>query len=278
MNLNNVSFPYPVLGSFDDILPAPPDPVVVLNEDDDSYHFDIQLTYDNEDIKRLVKSDYADYVCEVSCDLTRFRTCYKSKDLHFVVDIPRRTVGGRINFACTITVKRPILNYDNSGFHPDYYGHRFNMEPGDLLGFFAPFSYDVDIKYDQLKTVGTFMEITPTDDEWPSTILNKDKIELRLPQILYDYYKDNPAVNSQAEILHASVVLNSLIYALCRIDQYEDRLWAKTIEYRINTEKELAEFKDQDSDDWRVDKLSQILLGKPYERLFNHLVKNTNAE
>ena len=274
MNLNNVTFPYPVLGSFDDILPAPEQPVVNLTEDKYNYHFDIQLSYDNADIERLVRLDYADYVCEVSCDSTRFRTCYKCKDLHFNIDIPRRSVAGRINFSCTITVKEAIPDYVNKGFHPDYYGHTFNMEPGDLLGMFSPFFYFADIKYDKLKAVGTFMEIVPTDDEWPSTILDKPKIELRLPQKLYEQYRDNPAVNSKADILHASIVLNSLTYALCRIEQYSDKKWAQTIEYRINTEKELAEFKEQDPEEWRVDKLTQILLGKPYERLFNYLINN----
>ena len=272
MNLNNVSFPYPVLGSFDDITPSPEEPIVNLTEDRKNYYFDILLSYENKDIEQLVRADFADYVCEVSCDATRYRTCYKGKDLHFCITIPRRSVAGRINFACTITVKDYIPGYVNKGFHPDYAGHSFDMEPGDLLGMFSPFYYIADIKYDKLKAVGTFMEIVPTDDQWPSTILDKPKIELRLPRALYEQYRDNPAVNSKADILHASVVLNSLTYALCRIEQYEDKKWAQTIEYRIDTEKDLAEFKDQTPDEWRVDKLTQILLGKPYERLFNYLI------
>ena len=142
---------------------------------------------------------------------------------------------------------------------------------------FSQFFYIADIKYDKLKAVGTFMEIVPTDDEWPSTILNKDKIELRLPRTLYEQYKSNPAVNSKADILHASVVLNSLTYALCRIEQYPEKKWAQTIDYRIKTEPELSEFKEQAPEDWRVDKLTQILLGKPYERLFNYLINNDIA-
>ena len=41
MNLNNVTFPYPVLGSFDDILPAPQEPTVDVSKDKVNYHFDI---------------------------------------------------------------------------------------------------------------------------------------------------------------------------------------------------------------------------------------------
>lgn len=289
MNLNNITFPYPVLGSFDDILPVPQEPVVEVTKDKTNYHFDIILNYENKDIERLVSNDFADIVCEITCETTRFRKCHTSKSTHLEIDVPRRAVAGRIVFSCTITVKKNIFRYINSGFHPDYDGHTFNMEPGDLLAMFTPFYYVADIKYDKLKAVGTFMEITPTEDEIPATILDKNKIELKLPQILYEQYRNNPDVNKKADILHASIVLNSLIYALCRIENFLTQeggetkyttKWAETIIYRINTEDELQEFRDQDPEDWRVDKLAQILLGKPYERLFTYLInhKDTSDE
>ncbi|WP_036876840.1 hypothetical protein [Xylanibacter oryzae] len=220
MNLNNVSFPYPVLGSFDDIMPAPNEPEVKIFQDKKNYYFDIKLSYENKDIESLVNEDYADYVCEVSCDMTKYRRCYKGEKLNILIDIPRKSVAGKINFTCTITVKKSISNYVNKGFHPDYYGHKFNMEPGDLLCMFAQFYYIADIKYDKLKAVGTFMEIVETDVELPSTILDKSKIELRLPSKLYRQYRDEKAINSKADILHSSLVLNSLTYVLCRIDRY----------------------------------------------------------
>lgn len=278
MNLNNITFPYPVLGSYDDILPTPSEPEVTVTKDKREYHFVVKLGYSNKDIERLVEEDYADYVCEVSCDMTRFRRCYKSKLLHFQIDIPRRSVAGKINFSCTITLKKDLFHYSNSGFHADYSDHTFDMEPGDLLGILGQFYYYADIKYDKLKAVGTFMEINETDAPLPSTNLDRDKIELRLPSALYAQYKDNPAVNSKADILHASLVLNSLTYALCRIDNHSTRKWAETISYRIDTEPELEEFKEQDPEEWRVDKLAQILLGNPYERLFKFLSNEHNQD
>ncbi len=279
MNLSNISFPYPVLGSFDDILPAPSTPEVEILQDKQNYTFSIKLGYDNKEIKSLVEQqDYADYVCEVSCDLTRFRKCFKGKNLSFEIVIPRKSVAGKINFSCTITVKKTLTHYTNAGFHSDYLGRSFDMEPGDLLGILGQFYYLADIKYDKLKAVGTFMEITETDDTLPSTILDKDKIELRLPQALYKAYRNNPDIYNKPEILHASLVLNSLMYALCRIEQHYGRKWADTIIYRIDTEPELEEFLDQDPLEWRVDKLAQLLLGKPYEHLFNFLSKEQNQD
>ena len=35
---------------------------------------------------------------------------------------------------------------------------------------------------------------------------------------------------------------------------------------------------EQETEDWRVDKLAQMLLGKPYERLFNFMAKEQNQD
>lgn len=278
MNLDNVSFPYPVLGINDDIMPCPEPPEVSLAADDKFYHFKIVLRYDNVDISKLIETNYAEHVCEVVCSSTRFRKCYVCKDGHFEISIPKRNLGGKIIFTPTVTVKKKIDNYVNSGFHLDYADHKFEMEPGDILAVFDQITYNADIKYDKLKAVGSFMVIEKTSDSLPNTLLDRDKIRLLLPTDLYNLYRSNPQVNSNPDILHASLVLNSLTYALCRYDQYSGKKWAEAIKYRIDTEDDLAEFRETDSEEWRVDRLAQILLGKPYERLFNALAQQGEGE
>lgn len=278
MNLSNISFPYPVLGINDDILPCPDTPDASFTADAFFYHFRIALKYDNPEIRRLIGLGFADHVCEVVCPATKFRRCFTSSDGTFSISIPRKTLGGKITFTPTVTVKRTIINYVNPGFHPDYIDHRFDMEPGDILAAFDQISYNADIKYDKLKAVGSFMVIEETTDSLPNTLLDRDKIRLLLPTPLYNQYRNNPQVNSNPDILHASLVLNSLTYALCRYDQYSGKKWAEVIKYRIDTENELAEFRYTDSEEWRVDRLAQILLGKPYERLFNTLSQQNDGE
>lgn len=278
MNLNNISFPYPVLGSYDDIMPRPELPKASIVVENGMYVFTIALKYDNKDIRDLINDDFADHVCEVVCPATRFRKCFMSKDGNFEIRIPKKQLGGKITFSCTVTVKRMILNYKNEGFHADYVGHRFDMEPGDILAVFDQITYNADIKYDKLKAVGSFMVIEETTDPIPQTLLDREKIRLLLPTELYNSYKDDTRVNSNPDILHASLVLNSLIFALCRFDQYANKKWAETVMYRIQTDPELAEFRETDPDEWRVDKLSQLLLGKPYERLFRTLSQPIDGE
>lgn len=278
MNLDNISFPYPVLGCNDDICPIPELPEASIEVDQNYYHFKVKLKYDNQDIRRLISCGFADHVCEVVCSSTKYRRCFTSDDGVFDIVIPRRSLGGRIVFSPTVTVKEPISNYTNVGFHPDYEGHRFDMEPGDILAVFNQLSYNADIRYDKLKAVGSFMVIEETPDVLPNTLLDRDKIRLLLPSALYNQYRTNPKVNSNPDIIHASLVLNSLIYALCRFELYSHKRWAEAIKYRIETEEELSEFRETDPAEWRVDRLAQIFLGKPYERLFNALSNQNVGE
>lgn len=278
MNLNNISFPYPVLGINDDIMPRPETPTASISTDNQSYKFKIEVRYDNSDLRELIADGAAIHVCEVVCSATKLRKCYMSESGSFDIDIPRKTLGGKIIFSPTITAKRRILNYVNTGFHPDYVGHRFDMEPGDILAVFDQLSYNADIKYDKIKAVGTFMVIEETSDTLPNTLLDRDKIRLLLPSALYNQYRTNPHVNSNPDVLHASLVLNSLTYALCRYEQYSNKKWAEAIKYRIDTEDDLIEFRETSADEWRVDRLAQILLGKPYERLFNNLSQQNEGE
>ena len=276
MNLNNITFPYPILGSYDDFESAPCKTDPDLKSDKENYYFDITLSYENDEIRKLVEDDFADYVCEVTCAVTRYRHCYKGKDSRFAITVPRREVGEDIYFTCTIAAKKNIPNYSNSQFHPDYAGHSFNLEPGDLLAIFPQFKYTADIKYDKLKAVGTFMEIKMTEEKMPAIWLNKgDKIILDLPKELYEEYKNKPLINKKAEILHSSLVMNALIYALCNFEEHKNKKWARTILYRIETEEELAEFKGVDPDDWKADKLAYILLENPYERMFTYLLNQS---
>ena len=66
MNLNNISLPYPVLGISDDITTSLPDDAISINIDKDviNYMFDINLKFNNNDIKYLIKTGFAEYSCE----------------------------------------------------------------------------------------------------------------------------------------------------------------------------------------------------------------------
>jgi hypothetical protein len=263
--------------------------VDLQNEDAIQINLDIELNYENEDIKNLINQGLAEYVCEYDCSRTNTRRCFKFNTNNFSVSIPRKSVVGKIDFLCFIAAKENIPNYKNKGFNEDYQGFSFDLERGDVLAIFPEFSHDTDIKYDKLHAAGSIMVIVKDfDPEAKRCSYNFDdnKIEIRLPEHLFELYQSGVG-NSFAEIIHASMAYNALVCALSNIDRYKDKLWAKTILYRLQTEDNLKKYAPLDPDeDAYIDSeliadLATDLLDNPYERLINSLyqiVNNQNAD
>lgn len=281
MRLNNVSLPYPVLGISDDITPTLPDNSieVKLNNNLTSYTFEIKLTFDNDEIKQLISTNKALYTCEYECPRTMLRRCEKSSEPSFVITIPRKDLNARITFNCYVSVINPIKNYTNKGFNSDYENATFDMEPGDILVAFPTFHYDIDIKYDKLQAAGSFMQIRENEKgEEVFFDLSNDKIEILLPTTLYKLYCD-PLVKGASAIIHSSLVMNALTYALISMkdiksENNDSRLWVRTILYRLKTEEGYS-LSDLD-DITKIPSLAQHLLKDPYSRLFNDIINRNN--
>lgn len=282
MKINDLSFPYPVLGIGDDILPKPTfkgEPQV--ESDPFNYTFSVDFNMENDTIRKLVDLGSAIYFCEVTCSSTLYRKSFRSKTTHFEIVIPKTHLGGRVEFQFTITVIQPIIAYTNPQFHEDYKSFSFDLEPGDLIGFLGEFFYDVDIKYDKLKSVGTFMQITEGPTLKSARFnLGGDKIDIQLPTSLYSQYKQSIMGNMKlANIIHSSIVFNALVVALIDFKNFIDLknddkpLWARTIEYRFNTEATFEDLRKQnileDLETEDLIELAQRLLSDPYGRLFN---------
>lgn len=286
MKAKEMSLPYPVLGIQDDITPLLPQNAVniAFKEEEDNFLVSIDLTYTNADIGQLIAAGKATYICECTCTKTFYRKDHHSTTPHFDFTIPRHHVCGRINFLCSIVVTQPIGAYHNQGFHEDYGDATFDMERGDLLAIFPEAWYDTELQYDKLQAAGSFMQFNRNLDEKEEHtrfVLDRDKIEIVLPQALFDIY-DTPSIKSAAVVLHTSFVLNALTFALTALgrepEKYSQYLWARAITYRMKTEKELQPYGNiEDCDPQDVLELAQKLLKNPYQRLFNTLAEDENT-
>lgn len=269
MNINNLSLPYPVLGISDDILPLPEVPVVDPVPNDTHEHIiTLHLKTNNPYIEKLIEDGYALYACEVECRKTFFRECFTSANKDFVIRFPRKAVAGEIRLFPTVIATRQIRDYTNPGFHEDFEGFSFQLNPGDLLCLFNRLDYFADISFDKLKAVSTFITILKTDKDFSYIDLDKPKIHLYLPNDLHTLYRSK--INNQGEFnsaLHSSLAMNALVYALTQIENFTDTKWAQTIKFRMQTESDFDNLDLGSASD--VLRIAQILLGDPYRRMFN---------
>lgn len=276
MKIKNIKLPYPVLGLSDDITPLPKFEIKKTS-DKMKYTFDISFTVENPDIKKLIDEGYAQYVCEIDCIGTYLRISKTSKVPRFEIEIKRREVMGTISFFFSIVATNPIPHYTNSQAHPDYEGYTIDLNPGDLLAYLGEATYDAEIRFDKLQNVSSFMEIqeSPLFDGKTYYVLSEPKILIQLPPELFKCYKERVRGPKFSSIIHASLVYNALLYALYNIDDYDDRLWARTLKLRLRTEPRLSGLDLEDLQD--APRIANELLGNPYKRMFDNIVAISNT-
>lgn len=275
MKNKDVCFPHPVLGVGDAVGPKPP-VIAQISEEKDDFVINIIVDIHNDDILKLIHDGYAAFACEIDCPSTFFRDIFYPQDTTFEIRVKRKDVAKRVNVDFTVTVTKSIKSYTNSEFHSDYQGFSFDLEPGDLLAL-VKMHYDADIRYDKLQSAGSFMTIVPGHDERNTHYyLNNSKIEIQLPQTLYDDYRVSfSGPGKHASIFHSSIVLNALVFALLNYEDEEhgNTLWARTLKYRLELEPRLREYADvlENKDPMKIMEFAQALLDNPYKKLLESM-------
>ena len=273
MKFNDVSFPHPVLGIGDSIkgkFKFNPD----ITSTTDTYTISIFCEHDNNDLISLIKSNQAEFYCEVYCSNTLYRKTVTSGSNQIKFEIPKKNVKGKVSFTCALIAKSPIQNYQNKMAHPDYDGYSFDIDHGDVLAFFGEFNFNADINYEKLKAVSSFMEVVENRDEtavYTNIDLNKSKIEVQLPTEDYNLFaKDSISKEPKfAPIFHSSIVFNALLIALYNFESYKHLLWAKVIDYRLENEKLFENISIEDK--VNIPEIAQRLLGNPFRRVISKL-------
>lgn len=285
MNFNNISFPHPVLGVANDILSEIKridKDDIEINPSDVSYEIKIKYSFDDEELKQLVKNGKAEFICEATCSNTLYREIIRSEKPKIAFEIPRKQVKGRVEFVCLLVAKENIESYSNANFHQDYNGFSFEIEQGEVLAYFGDFSFNADIRYEKLKAVSSFMEIVPNEELiYTHVDLKKSKIEIQLPIETYKLYQGDFISQEVkfAPIFHSSIVLNALLTALYNFEEHKDYLWAKVIDYRLKNEKQFQDVNFDEKEN--IPEIAQMLLGNPFKRLLeglNVIIESENEE
>jgi len=279
MRFNDISFPHPVLGVGNSVLgecSLSPTPEITMQRD--HYHIEINCSLDNPEIKELLATNAAEYVCEVSASNTVYRKIFTSSTPQLSFDIPRKQVKGKVTFNCFLLTKSSIENYKNSRFHDDYSGFTFKLDEGDILAYFGQFNFNSMIKYEKLKSVSSFMEVKKRQDPNDTTTyfnLEEPKILILLPQNDYEIYADDSISKEPklAAIFHASIVLSALLIALYNFNKDSDLLWVEVIKLRLE-EKAFEGLSIDETEN--IPEIAQLLLGNPISRLMNDMKQVLN--
>lgn len=288
MSSNKFSYPYPILGNFDDIQSELAEDCVKaeMTSDSDSHYYHFVLDIEDETILDLIAQHKAKYAVTVKCKNTLYQDRVSSDSKEIVVKIPRTSAVGRVDFQLFVIATEPFV-YFNPKENPIFMGSSFDINPGDPLVFF-PDQYDyLDVTFHMLKHYSSIL--VPVSDENVEDddmqIKVDEKIEVHLSPDTFGKFKEvNTEQNSQ-EIM-ASIVQSALTAALFNLflggEDYEiegpddirriDKAWIEAIVKRIDNEEGMPSLEDVlESPITEIPSLVQKLLQNPIASLLEKL-------
>lgn len=239
----------------------------------DNFIFHIHLTMDDDHILKLIKDDKAVFACEVDCPKTYYRKIFESKELEFQIQINRTTLVGNVQFFFSVVATTNIEGYKNPNSNQRYYsGYVFNLQKGHMLAYMGEQNFNADIKYDELKALGSIVEVKKDAHEnYTHFDFSSDKIRIFLPEEEFNNF--NLTNNHRfADITHASIVQCALFSALYSFKHYKHTLWAQTLDMRVKTDTKLKQFENiEELDDLQICKFVDLLLGNANKRMFESI-------
>ena len=295
MRIDNVSFPYPVLGISDDIKPTLEEtncesPIINVDKEGNNIVISIQISLQNDDIIDYIEKDDAEFSLEVSCPATLYRHCEKFNTLQHTFPIPQAKLNVELDFETFVIAKKQILNYTNRGLNPDYNGHTINLNKGDLLVAFRPSRRPLDIDLRNIKNPKSFISVDKNPDSKTKHVfynLYNQKIQILLPEQLFEKYQ---RVKDEKIIFKASLYFDAIVYALSHFSEFksENYLWVRTIKSRMQDKDVMNAFEDDLNDlfdgDIKEDitddiyKLAQIMFELPYDNLMNKIIADRERD
>lgn len=275
MQIKNKLFPYPVLCcEIDDYKDNRFDVKIDVSRDIHNIKFSFNVNLNDILLKKMLKNSKVELVFHIECAKTLFRKIYKTNLLKTTINIPECYLNGNIEVCCLILAKEEIFNYSNPNFSEDYESTSFNISKGNILAFYNLPRIEITKDTEELSKVSSIFSILRKDckdHEGIEVDLNEDKIKIWLSTEEFNKYRECAVSPIFQPILHATLILPALIYALDMIsiqgeNEFNELRWFKAID-KILQKSNLILNKDT-IDNKTSYTLAQKLLNLPINRAF----------
>lgn len=240
MRPNETSFPYPVLGDTNAIPGEVPEASVIENiplmeQIAIPYRWTFNVAIKNQDILKLIEEGKARYMCEVTCTATLLRRYFFSAIPKIEVEIDRKDVNKRVDFALYIVAVEHIANYDNVAATEDYRELApFDLDAGSPLAMIKHYHWNADLCYEDLTSLRSILQILKNtanpNEEYVTLNLEHDYIQILIPPQQYEVFLGKSQSNVFSEVFKSSIVLYALQSALMALHADDPtRRWERAL-------------------------------------------------
>lgn len=285
MSSNNYSYPHPILGNYDDILPMLNKDCVdgKIESDSKNHYYKFTLTIEDQTILDLIAEGKAQYAIHYKCRDTLYEDVKYGKENIQEVIIPRKDVIGRIDFFMYVVATEDFI-YSNPSANPIFMGASFDVHRNEPLVIF-PYQYDnLDLTFHVLKHYSSILVPIPDESVEGNDILVKseEKIEVHISKETYEKLKKVNKQENAQEII-SSYVQTALLTALFELFNGEleieeirnsEKAWVQAILRRMLEENMPSLEEVCESPYEFIPSLVQRLLSYPMGALLDKLVKN----
>lgn len=257
MNINNLSFPHPVLGVGDDIS-GKYDVDCEKEIFVDRVILKIDHKLDNTSLFEMINKNSAIYGVEIKCLQTVYRQMFFSKNVQQEIIINADDLRGKVEINFFVVALGKTQKYRPSAVNGEYGNAVFTVSSGEVLGYGGSTYFNADKRWKESESVSSFMSIIKSKEKKDGPIeyfLMNDRIIISLPENDYDNYKKAGSDFKKIfNVYHGALVYPALFYALTKIfDNKETDEILKTYSWY----EQLSDRLDSDSRFKNIEKTSE---------------------
>ena len=196
MKAKNSLTPYPILSEQnDDYVRSSFSAEVEADVRYNKFILNVTFTLKNKGLEELIRSQHACFVVHVESAKCSFRQQYLvdyTKNC-IEIEIAENLLDEVVQICTFIVATRPIVNYSNTSFHPDYSGISFSLAKGNILAI-GPSYQDTLLKkqvtLEDLKGIVkiAFEQLSPSQGDFFVDTDNSECIFIRLDEKLREPY------------------------------------------------------------------------------------------
>lgn len=268
MKVNSLSFPYPVLGSNDDIAGSYKIDGPYISRTPEKIKLAMTHILRNHDIQYYLDNGNAEFMVEVICPKTFFRKAFFSSTPEQIIEITENRLRDQVIVIFYIVARTEINGYLPRTAHSDYSGYSFSLKKGDLLAYAGSTQFSASKQWLSSDAVGNFMEIVDGKfKNGPMKIdLSSEKISIQLSTADYDKYYFL-GTGRFDDIFHSAIVLPALIFSLSQFiddpEQFDGLGWSSVINDKKQNDQNLSGV------NWIAENaptIAQLILDGPFNR------------
>ena len=193
MRIKNRLTPYPILNDYgDDYI----DSSFTVDYDVKPQFSEVygKLVFDlkNDDIKKLIDNDKAEYVAHIECPSTCYRRVEASSEPEIEFRIESSLVAKVIEIRTFIILKEDVKGFSSSKFHPDYAGSKFDLESHMMIAIGTAKNFHIQKDDRDLDSLPSIVQIVKASDNKKGCISvntdNDDRVLVGLNGEIYELY------------------------------------------------------------------------------------------